>query len=61
MSDDAVLTAEIIKKMKPVNQFPELGFLVKMGRPVSDNPKKAVSIRLSPEVLSSFKAAGRGW
>ena len=59
--DNTVLTAEMIKKIQPVNQFPELGFLVKMGRPIADNPKKAVSIRLSPDVLSSFKATGRGW
>ena len=61
VADGTVLTAEMIKKMKPVSQFPELEFLVKMGRPVSDNPKKAVSIRLSPDVLNSFKATGRGW
>lgn len=61
IADDTVLTAEMTKEMKPISQFPELKFLAKMGRPVSDNPKKAVSIRLSPDALSSFKATGRGW
>ena len=31
------------------------------GRPRKANPKRAVSIRLSPEVLEQFKASGRGW
>jgi uncharacterized protein (DUF4415 family) len=31
------------------------------GRPSSDNAKKLVSLRLSPEVLDHFKAAGPGW
>lgn len=61
VEDGTVVTDEMIKEMKPTSQFPELGCLVKMGRPVSENPKKAVSIRLSPDVLSSFKATGRGW
>ena len=31
------------------------------GRPKSDAPKKRITIRLSPDVLAKFKAAGRGW
>jgi uncharacterized protein (DUF4415 family) len=34
--------------------------LIRRGRPPSDNAKKLVSLRLSPEVLD-FKAAGSGW
>src|SRR5262249_46030570 len=31
------------------------------GRPRSDAPKQRITIRLSPDVLAKFKAAGRGW
>lgn len=31
------------------------------GRPVSDSPKIAVNIRLSPEVVTAFKSGGKGW
>jgi uncharacterized protein (DUF4415 family) len=35
--------------------------LPKRGRPVSGVTKKAVNIRLSPDIISSFKATGPGW
>ena len=31
------------------------------GRPRSDAPKQRITIRLLPDVLAKFKAAGRGW
>ena len=31
------------------------------GRPPVANPKQAVSLRLDPEVLSAYKATGKGW
>lgn len=31
------------------------------GRPKTENPKVAVSLRLDPEVVSRFKAEGPGW
>lgn len=37
------------------------GKLVRRGRPKSDHPKVATSIRLSEEVLSRFRASGPGW
>ncbi len=33
----------------------------KIGRPKKDAPKKAVSIRLDPDVLAHFRATGPGW
>lgn len=33
----------------------------KLGRPVSNNPKQAVSIRLDSDIINHFKAGGRGW
>jgi uncharacterized protein (DUF4415 family) len=32
-----------------------------LGRPKSKNPKRPVSIRLDPDVLSHFRRSGRGW
>ena len=39
----------------------EGGKLVRRGRPKSDHPKVAISIRLSEDVLKSFKSSGPGW
>jgi len=33
----------------------------RMGRPPLDNPKRAITIRLSPEVIDAFRATGKGW
>lgn len=33
----------------------------KRGRPFSENPKQAVSIRLDPEIIAKLKADGPGW
>jgi uncharacterized protein (DUF4415 family) len=38
-----------------------IAVLPKRGRPASETPKKAVNIRLSPDVLTTFKATGKGW
>jgi uncharacterized protein (DUF4415 family) len=37
------------------------GKLVSRGRPKSENPKEAISIRLSPDVLVAFREMGPGW
>lgn len=34
---------------------------VRMGRPPVSAPKKAVNIRLAPDILEAFKATGKGW
>ena len=31
------------------------------GRPRTDNPKRLVSVRYSPEVITYFKSTGDGW
>ena len=33
----------------------------RVGRPVLESTKVSTTIRLSPEVLENFKAAGDGW
>jgi uncharacterized protein (DUF4415 family) len=35
--------------------------LVRRGRPPLENPKQLLSLRLSPEVISGWKATGPGW
>ncbi|RNC65624.1 MAG: hypothetical protein ED859_17300 [Desulfuromonadales bacterium] len=35
--------------------------LKRRGRPKADQTKKAVSLRLDPEVIDFFKAGGPGW
>lgn len=37
------------------------GKLVRRGRPKSETSKKAVSLRLDPEVIEWFRATGAGW
>jgi len=39
----------------------EGGKPVRRGRPKSDSPKEAVSLRLDPDVLAHFRAQGPGW
>ena len=41
--------------------YHEGGKLVRRGRPKSEHPKVATSIRLSRDVLQRFKASGPGW
>lgn len=31
------------------------------GRPRSENPKRHITLRLSPEVIDHFRATGPGW
>jgi uncharacterized protein (DUF4415 family) len=39
----------------------EGGKLVRRGRPLSRDRKRAVSLRLDPDVLAHFRRGGRGW
>jgi uncharacterized protein (DUF4415 family) len=50
--------------MKPVSREEgraAMAAALRPGRPRAENPKRAVNIRLSPEVLDAFRATGRGW
>ncbi len=40
---------------------PATGTLKSIGRPISENPKKQVTLRLDPDVLEKFRATGKGW
>lgn len=35
--------------------------LIRRGRPKAAAPKRAINIRLDPDVLAHFRATGRGW
>ncbi len=35
--------------------------LIKRGRPRKDNPKRQITIRLSPDVVDTFRSFGKGW
>ena len=37
------------------------GKLVRRGRPKSAAPKRAVTLRLDPDVIERFRASGAGW
>lgn len=65
------LTAEDLRKFRPASEVlpPELyaGLLAMnqetklRGRPKAAVTKERITIRLSPEVVNSFRATGSGW
>ncbi|MGV8936129.1 MAG: BrnA antitoxin family protein [Allorhizobium sp.] len=65
VSDNPEITAEQMGEFRPFAEvFPELSAAIDKklgGRPKSDNPKQAISIRLDAEVIERFKASGDGW
>ncbi len=58
-------TDEQLAQAKPFDEaFPALADAMRKnvgGRPKSENPKVAVSLRLDQEVVTRFKASGPGW
>ena len=65
VSDNPEWTKEDFARAKPFSEvFPELHASIKRsrGRPKVDNPKEAVTLRLSPDVVEKYKAAaGDEW
>jgi uncharacterized protein (DUF4415 family) len=63
--DSPELTADQIAKGKPFRDaFPDLHASIKRsrGRPKIENPREAVTLRLSPDTVKKFKAAaGKDW
>lgn len=59
------VTDEQIGQAKPFAEvFPALADAMRrnaVGRPKTENPKVAVSLRLDPEIVARFKASGPGW
>ncbi len=58
-------TDEQLAQAKPFDEvFPALAEAMRKnagGRPKSENPKIAVSLRLDQEIVARFKASGPGW
>ena len=58
-------TDEQLGQAKPFTDvFPALADAMRKnvgGRPKSENPKVAVSLRLDQEIVARFKASGPGW
>src|SRR5215510_7334764 len=62
--DAPELTDDQLRRGKPFAEaFPDLAESIKRGRgrPPVEKPLKQISIRLDPDVISKFKATGKGW
>jgi uncharacterized protein (DUF4415 family) len=64
--DNPELTGEELAAMRPASEaLPSALYeaLTKRGRgrPPVENPKRAVKLRIDPDVLDAFKATGPGW
>lgn len=66
-SDLARVDAHVVKRAE-YDELPELtddmlarAKVKKGGRPVSENPRKLLSIRLPADVIERWKATGPGW
>ncbi|TNC04553.1 BrnA antitoxin family protein [Methylobacterium terricola] len=63
--DTPIMTAEELSQMKlgPADLPPELAaaFKSRGGRPKAAIKRVPISLRVEPEVLEAFKAAGPGW
>lgn len=62
VSDNPAWTKKAFVEAAPfVEAFPELAKTIRRRGPQKRPTKKAVSIRLSPDVLEHYKAKGAGW
>ncbi len=62
--DNPELTDAQIARARPFRDvFPDLHASIKRsrGRPKVENPKEAVTLRLSPDTIEKFKATGDDW
>jgi uncharacterized protein (DUF4415 family) len=61
--DNPEWTEADFAQARPIQDFPELAFLLKGGRPRLPDAirKRRVTIMLDPDVIAHFKAGGRGW
>jgi uncharacterized protein (DUF4415 family) len=59
--DNPPLTAEQLRRLRPISKE-TLDFINRArGRPPSESPKQAVSLRLDQDVIAHFKKDGPGW
>ena len=62
--DNPEWTKEDFARARPFKDvFPDLhaGIKRSRGRPKVENPKEAVTLRLSPDTVEKFKATGDNW
>ncbi len=61
--DNLPLDDAMLSRMRPVKKAaPELLTMARgPGRPKLENPKQAIKLRLSPDILDFFRATGKGW
>ncbi len=52
---------ELAENFFAMADYHEGGTLIRRGRPPSEHPKIATSIRLSEDVINRFRASGPGW
>ncbi len=63
--EDATITAAAMADHDAVpftdREWEKVKPLVRIGRPKADITKKRITIRLSSDVVTQFRATGRGW
>lgn len=64
--DDDVLWTEEMFRTAAIYKGDKLiraasGTLKSIGRPLTANPKKQVTLRLDPDVIEKFRSTGKGW
>ncbi len=59
--DDLPMTREMIQRLRPFDEKEKAIWRKALGRPPSESPKQAVSIRPDGDVIAHFKKGGAGW
>ena len=59
--DNPPLTAEQLKRLRPISEEEKAFWRKALGRPPSESPKQAVSLRLDQDVIEHYKKGGPGW
>jgi uncharacterized protein (DUF4415 family) len=55
-------TEEMIREARPAAEVvPKIVEAHRRGRPVKEDKKRQLTLRLSPEVVDYFKSTGSGW
>lgn len=55
------MTPEMIRRLRPMSKETLDIINRARGRPISESPKKAVSLRLDQDVIEHYKKSGPGW
>lgn len=55
------MTPDMIKRLRPFEEKEKAFWRKALGRPPSEAPKQAVSLRLDQDVIAHYKKSGPGW